>query len=640
MRQQLRERIEELRSIDSEERQLEEAAAQIAAEGGKYRRPHIKRRGKAREARLAELEEAEQLLAEYEGKDGEGSASAEELAEIFNSLQAARRDPNAPPKFDDADVDEDDDEGIDDEFDESDSASPKELSPAAARRAAGRARARQAEAEVLSTADAKAAAATDAAMPDQLVAHVESELRRLDAATHHTGVGGRGIGFDSIDLSRTVIGEDEVFDNVVPTAGVRKLMEAARKGDSGKRMQLQRIERVTEKTKEIVGRVLLEESIKIGNVQQHLQQQHQSQSKSSSSSRSSSPTSIRELIDLRSTPSFHIHEVRYSTDLGWVSFMWTLGKTGFDSSIDPDDPTPVQQSRPSSKQRQRSGSHSSTSSTPSSPSLPNWFVTRRRIIHTLDHMTKSIRFTLGRELDLKYTPSVKFTYDDLHDARLAQQEAERKQLEEEEERTRQLLAQLADPSLEDTQLTPAQQRARAMGESGGDFTEEEMALSRAADARFDEERRWFLPKRKIASLVQREKAKKARWDAKQKKKQLIRQAVAATKGVPTRPSAPPPPETTDPTVLKNYLRQEMARLVQQKNPNRKEVVTQLIETRAQMTQLQQLKALRRKSMTNPIEELKEKRRQTERPQYPKDWKRMKDKYWKTTDGRTRSKAFR
>lgn len=81
----------------------------------------------------------------------------------------------------------------------------------------------------------------------------------------------------------------------------------------------------------------------------------------------------------------------------------------------------------------------------------------------------------------------------------------------------------------------------------------------------------------------------------------------------------------------------MARIVRSKDAGSKENIALLMANRAAITQLQQVQSLARKAVQNPVEDLKEKRHQAERPQYPKEWKKMKQQYWKKTDGRTRSK---
>lgn len=386
---------------------------------------------------------------------------------------------------------------------------------------------------VISNAEAYEARETGSdAMPASQVAHVEAQLRRLDASTpssRRMAGGGGGLGFDTIDLSRSSIVEDEVFETVHMSAAMRKLATQARQGDSQKRMAFQRVERVTERTKEIIGRVLLEESVRIA-AQQAAAAAKQGSARSSRPPAAATPASSGgkgaadkpnvELVDLRTTPTFRIHQVRYSTDLAWASIMWTLGREGYDATDDPD--MEVVDPRPKSKSKKP------VATSPSGAPLPNWFAMKSRVTATLNHVLKGLRFTLGRELDIRYTPNIKFTYDHLHDAQQTKDRLERERETREREELQQALQLEADEHAEiesgDPMRAAAARKAQLLRSGGGEFdaeafnAPEELQADLDMDERFDENRTYFLPKRKIAALVAREKLKIKEKEARDKKR--------------------------------------------------------------------------------------------------------------------------
>jgi hypothetical protein len=641
-------RIAAMKAEEEREAELEEEAQASYDATGKYRRPHVKRKGKALAERRAVLSQVEEVEA---AEDME-----QQLAELEKNLTPAQRreyeklKAEALAQDEDADADADAEEDVDEDEDDSDEGEREAKSPAdpatlSDRRALAR-REKEAAAEVLRQAELSVVPAgapelqdPTNVVPQDQVQRVEEQLRRLDSVktSNPSSTGSVGLGFDSIDLSRFSISSSEVFERLPPvSAGMRKIQEEARRGDSAKRHMVQRIEKVTEKTKEIVGRVLLEDAVRIAATQAH--NTAATASRPSASSPSTPPSTELQLLDLRSLPSFRIHFVHYSTDLAWARIMWTLGKEGLE--VRDEEQERIEQEMMQQQGRRRSKRKTTPPS--SSPSLPNWFVMKKRVQATLDHSVKAVRFALGRELDLKYTPSVRFQYDDLHDVQMQKEQAER-----EARRQQELELQEAVRRERELRQNPEAQRALAL-KNGVDLddprasfdadtfmSDANLARDLAVDAAYDQNKTYFLPRRKIAALVEREKLKQKKWEEKKKRRDLLQKARNATLGI-TVPDAPaPPPETTDPAILRAHLKGELARLVRQKKPDRKENVKMIVETRAQLTQLQQVQSLARKASINPVEVLKKKRERDEMPHYPENWRKMKDQFWKTTDGRTR-----
>jgi len=522
----------------------------------------------------------------------------------------------------------------------------------------------------------------------EMIARVESQLRELESAAVATGhaspsVGGGGfnLGFDSIDLSSTRILEDEVLEpRIKPTKGVSKIMS-----DPSRRSSMHRIERVTEKTKEIIARVLLEESIKIDAINKAKDAAQKAKQSQAAPPHSTSTSRRPQYVDFRTLPSFRIRSVRYSSDLVWLHVSWTLGKDGFSGAhmTEGEERIMRQQSQAQEKESQSSSSTSSTSSSPASTSLPSWWETRRSVSATLNHLSSRFRAALARGLDLKYTPSLRFTYDDLYEIQEEKEKARKEELKKlmlEEQQEEELLKQYqaaqseawkaatmeedpsssesaspftSDPSSSSSSSFNASARASALPfgylRRGGPT---EFLADLEYDSKFNEEfRRGTLSKKMEKNIEWKEKERKKKIERRRKEELLL----ARARGYGTNRSTPLPdldpseilkgvdPSTgeltTDHRILRPNLKAAMAILankVSTKDLNRhnrdeqtKQTLKQLKEARRILAQMQQMEALEKKRKVNPVEQLKTQRRRTEMPHYPKEWRQMKDKFFKT-----------
>jgi uncharacterized protein YciI len=538
-----------------------EHAAQLSAQ---YRKPHIKRRGRTFEAN-------QRLLDEVDEQQAEAEAEAEEEAEAKAQAEAQEQG-------------------------EADTSSVKRpMFPL----------------DLSRTPEEAAAAAAASPTPAPLLASVEAQLRSLDASPalrHNAG----GLGFDSIRLESTEVLPSEVFedeDGPGENGSMRRL-----RADRDRRPQLKRVERVTERTREIVGRVLLEESVKIGSAQEAYRA---AGGGSSAISKSLHQSTTMSLMDLRTlSSSFTVHECRYSTDLAWLQVRWTLAKEGFAQANDAEAEAQRTREQHKAKRGKRarataaaaaaaaSESGANNDAGPTAPPVLTYAAAKAAVVATLAHVLPSVRFALGRELDLRYTPSVRFVYDEAREQRQEREALQEKQAE----RDHAILSaafgfhkdQVASPSPAATAASRLSQLAAAKSsllglsstsdldlELGGLPAIDEAALdaaindpaARAADLemarQFDEHKMSRLPKRKQQQMAKRAAERALRMEKQKKKKALLADAHRLVQGarqlrdVPTLEADPfaalDPSRGTHPQELRRQLQATLSKLMAAKS---------------------------------------------------------------------------
>lgn len=594
-------------------RAAEEEAAAAAALAEQYRKPKAKRRGKAFEAR-------QELLAQADAEASEAALEAEER-------EAAEAEERA------------------------------EREAARAAREGGRA----AKRPMFPIDFNRPADAPLEPNPAPLVSNVQAQLRALESAPALRGNIG-GLGFDTIDLSSRDVVESEVFESVQRSGGMRRLSE-----DKDRRSQYKRVERVTERSREIIGRVLLEESMRISDSQQVWQAQldaHREAAALAVKSQAPQPKKPKsppaaQLMDLRRTPSFVIHDLRYSTDLAWLQVRWTLGREPFPEQ----QPAAIAAAAAEAKSKRLSkrataeaaaaAESAAVAASAASPSAPvPWSEAKRLIDNTLERATKTVRFALGRELDLRYTPNVRFVYDEAADARKQREKKQEAELAKDTKLIEAIARELEGNTDSGSGSGPnsvsslASAKSSLLGLSGpadlelelaSEFDAASVAADRQMERQYDEDRKWYLPKRKQVALAEKKKRKEKRFEETRRRKELLAHARqqahgAPTKGVATLESDPfkalDPSTGTNPVAMRAQLKATMAALLKVAKPNDTANLKQLRDTRSSLGMLNQIQALQKKADINPIEELKKKMRRESTPQYPKNWRTLSQQYYK------------
>ena len=601
-------------------RAAEDEALAAAESASVYRKPKIKRKGRAYEAREAFIAEAqgntdlEAMLAELDETDKKQEAEARAAA--AKGSDSGGKAPQFP--FDPA------------------------------------------------VGPAPGSGSAQAAVAAPVVSALRSQLHYLDALPalpHNAG----GIGFDSIRLDTTDVLQDEVFETRQLTPAMQQLRD-----DRDRKYQYQRVERVTEKTRDIVGRVLLEESIKIGEAQAVWEAQLAAYATALGHAvatgaprpKKPKPPPAASRMDLRRTPTFQIHDVRYSTDAGHCNIMWHLGKEGFSKEVQPAETAAAATGkRKSTKPSTEAAAEPAEVVAPlASAPLGSWADSKRLVSNTLEHVARSVRFALGRELDMKYTPHVRIQYDEKFAASKEREqieaEAEEKVRREEEQQQQEQAAAAAagdsssvsssssslsalatakssllgvDPSALDLSLSSLARSLLGLGAADG--TRADLDLERE----FDEGKQWRIPPRKLKAQEARRKLKEKKFEQGRKQRALLSEARKHAAGIDTRDVAPladpyaalDPSTARNPSEMRRQLKATMAALVSGARPDRSpERLQKLRDSRASLTMLNQIQALHRKLEINPVQELKKSMARSATKQYPKDWRNMKEQFYK------------
>jgi hypothetical protein len=530
------------------------------------------------------------------------------------------------------------------------------------------------------SSEAASAAAAAAPTPTPLLHNVEQQLRALDnASARHHNVG--GLGFDSIRLESMEVLPSEVFEEEIEQSGSMKKLSQ----DRDRRNQFKRIEKVTEKSREIIGRVLMEESIKIGIGQESFalqQSAYESAMEQAAAGKSLRPRKLKipaimQLLDIRRVaPCFSIHDVRYSTDLAWLQIRYTLNK---EYSHFAEEISILNIGEDANNKKTRSKKHEtesataaselseSTSSTSTIPDvgsaiaatddvtpLPSWSVCKRQLSTTLDHILPTLRYTLGRELNLRYTPSIRFVYDEKKDI----QEEKLKKMDLVAQRDEELLTLAfsdSPPVTTDAASSTsakisslANAKSSLLGLSSPseldiDRFEELMndPVSRELDIQmekeFNENKINKLPKYKLKQIAARTEEKRKREESIRKKKALVTEAHHLIHGIPTRgiqTYEEDPYSALDaayngsshPTQIRQQLQATMSKLLS--TSKNKRDFKKIVATKTSISMLGQLQSLKRKIDINPVAELKKKLKKDSVKQFPDNWKQLTNQFYK------------